>query len=203
MLSRRAALLLALSVAAILGAYVLYPALETFWLVLSGEGLRVFFAGWQTTGTRALFNSVWVSLVTVAGAGALGTALAWSLWRYAFPAREALRLLAALALVALPIATIVLLSFADTGAWTTELLPRRLTLEHYARLLTDARFYAPIANSLIMALLATVANLVFGIGAGMVLAGSRLPGRGLLGLLAMLPFAIPGTVIALNLNTGR
>jgi len=401
MLPRRASLLLAVLVATVLLAYVAYPALQTFVLGLAAEPLRAFFAGWQSTGVRALSNSVGVSLATVVGAGVLGTALAWSLWRYAYPGRGALEVMAALPLalpplvgvlaflllygetgflpraiqgvldldrvpfrisgvggvtlvhiysfyvfvflfvaaalrrlnpglldasadlgaggwttfrqvvlpamrptllaasllvfmlsmasftapllfggaepflttliyeaklndelafaattatvltiiclaflvllearggrslmvaaskgaaraarpvrrgrarmlwglflavtllfVALPVLTVVLLSFADTAAWTTQLLPDRFTFDHYARLFTERRFGAPILNSLSMAALATVANLIFGVGAALVIVKGRVWGRSLLAALAILPFAIPGTVIALNL----
>jgi iron(III) transport system permease protein len=399
-LTRRAAWFVATPVAVILVAYVLYPALATFRVGIAGPALPEFFSGMTSTGVRALTNSVWVSLVTVAGAAGVGTSLAWSLWRYDFPGRGAMKVMAALplalpplvgvlafvllygetgflprtiqalldldrvpfrltgvsgvmlvhvysfyvfvylfvaaslrdldpglldasadlgaggwrtfrhvvipavrpalvgagllvfmlsmasftapllfagadpflttliyeaklngelalaataatvltaicllfllgielwgghgvpgvgkgarrpavpvrrgaaraawgafltvalTLIALPIATVILISFADTGAWSSELLPDRFTITNYTRLFTDQRFFAPIVNSVTMAMLATAANLIFGVAAGLVIAGSRLPGRRALSALAMLPFAIPGTVIALNL----
>jgi iron(III) transport system permease protein len=401
MLSRRAALVLAIPVAAILVGYVVYPSVRTFWFGITGGGVDVFFAGWDSLGVRALRNSVSVSLVTVVGAAVVGTAVAWSLWRYAFPMRRLMEAFAALPLalpplvgvlaflllygetgmlprglrdvfglatvpfalsglsgvmlvhvysfyvyvylfvaaslrnldgslldasadlgasgwttfrhvvlptvrpalvgacmlvfmlsmasftapllfagaepflttqiydakvngelalsatastvltaicllflvliesrgggrlalgarkgaarpaspirrggarivwgvfltvvlllVLLPVATVVLISFADMGGWTTQLLPQRYTVDHYVRLFTDPRVATPIGNSLLMAALATIANLVFGVGAALVIAKGRVPGRGVLLALAMLPFAIPGTVIALNL----
>src|SRR5690606_32476045 len=99
----------------------------------------------------------------------------------------------------LPIATVLLISFAQEGSWTTQILPSRYTLGNYAALLSDPDVFAPIANSLRMAGLATVANVIFGVAAALVIVKTRLPGRGLVRLLAVLPFAIPGTVIAVNL----
>ncbi len=403
MLSRRAAITLALIVAAVLVGYVAWPSARTFWLGLTGGALDVFFGGWGSSGARALVNSVGISLVTVAGAGVLGTALAWALWRYALPARGALAALAALPLalpplvgvlaflflygesgilpravqaglglaevpfalsgrgavalvhvysfyvyvylfagaalrdldaglleasadlgaggwttfrrvvlpalrpalvgasllvfmlsmasftgpllfagaepflttlvydaklngelalsatastvltlicllflvlieargggltigatkgaarpaepvrhgparwlwgafvgvtllfVALPVLTVVLLAFAETGSWTTEIVPARYTVANFTSLFTDSRFFDPILNSVTMAALATAANVVFGVGAALVIVKGRgVPrwARVALGALAVLPFAIPGTVIALNL----
>lgn len=99
----------------------------------------------------------------------------------------------------LPIATVALISFAEEGSWTYQLLPQRYTIENYTALLADPNVLQPILNSLRMALLATAGNVVFGVAAALVIAKSGLPGRGLIRLLAALPFAIPGTVIAINL----
>jgi iron(III) transport system permease protein len=101
--------------------------------------------------------------------------------------------------VLLPVATIVLLSFVEEGRWTTQVLPPAYTLAHYAALASDPSVTEPIRNSLWMAAASTAANLVFGVAAALVIAKGRVPGRGLLRALAFLPFAIPGTVIALNL----
>jgi iron(III) transport system permease protein len=101
--------------------------------------------------------------------------------------------------VLLPVATVVLLSFVEAGRWTTQVLPPAYTLAHYAALASDPSVTEPIINSLWMAAASTAANLAFGVAAALVIAKGRVPGRGLLRALALLPFAIPGTVIALNL----
>ena len=397
MLTRRAALLLAVPVALVLVGYVLWPALRTFAL---GTGhLPAFFGGWRSANVRALGNSVGVSLATVAGAGVVGTGLAWGLWRYDVPLRRGLQAAAALPLalpplvgvlaflflygetgilpralrdglgleavpfgfsgrwavglvhvyafyvyfflfvtaalgdldaslleasadlgasggrafrrvvlpllrpalvgaallvfmlsmasftapllfagtepfltvqiynlklngdlalsaavstvltaiclvflfllearpgrnllgaskgtgrpaepvrgaaawvagagvgvillfVILPVLTVGLISFADVEGWTVQILPSRYTLANYAALFADPQFFDPIANSLQMATLATALNVVFGVAAAVVIAQRGVPGRGLLRALAVLPFAIPGTVLALGL----
>ncbi len=99
----------------------------------------------------------------------------------------------------LPIATIILISFVEEGSWTSQILPGRYTLANYLLLLADPDVLAPILNSLRMATLATAANLVFGVAAALYITRGRLPGRALIRLMAALPFAIPGTVIAVNL----
>ncbi|GIV57551.1 MAG: iron ABC transporter permease [Rhodothermaceae bacterium] len=107
--------------------------------------------------------------------------------------------LALLLFLLLPIATIVLLSFAQEGSWTYQILPARYTLANYVDLLADPDVFQPIRNSLRMAALATAANVVFGVAAALFITRGRLPGRTLVRLLTALPFAIPGTVIAVNL----
>lgn len=101
--------------------------------------------------------------------------------------------------LALPILTIVLISFVQEGSWTWQVLPQAYTLDNYLNLFSQADVAAPIQNSLKMAVLATVANLLFGVAAAVFIVKSRFPGRGIVRLLSILPFAIPGTVIAINL----
>ena len=115
---------------------------------------------------------------------------------------RALSVVAALAIIAillLPIATILLISFAQEGSWTTQLLPARYTFANYLALFEDPDVLEPIVNSVRMSSLATVANLIFGVAAAVFISRGVTLGRGLVRILAILPFAIPGTVIALNL----
>lgn len=104
-----------------------------------------------------------------------------------------------LLLLLLPIATVVLLSFVEDGTWTVQPFPTDFTLDNYIALAADPDVAAPIRNSLWMAGLATLANVVFGIGAALVVTGRQRVGATALRLLTLLPFAIPGTVIALGL----
>ncbi len=106
---------------------------------------------------------------------------------------------AALVVVGLPVATVVLLSFVQDGTWTTQAFPDTFTLANYAALVADPNVLAPVAASLWMAALATAANVVFGVAVAFVVAKGRVPGRGLVRALSVLPFAIPGTSIALGL----
>ena len=99
----------------------------------------------------------------------------------------------------LPIATVILISFAREGSWTYQLLPARYTLVNYTSLFSDPDVLQPILNSLKMATIATVGNVFFGVGAALFITQGTLPGRGLVRVLTALPFAIPGTVIAVNL----
>ena len=105
----------------------------------------------------------------------------------------------ALAVLLLPVATVVLLSFVEEGTWTTSVLPTAYTLGNYAALATDPAVAEPIRSSLWMAGLATAANVVFGVAAALATTSPHVVGRGLLRALTLLPFAVPGTVIAFGL----
>lgn len=99
----------------------------------------------------------------------------------------------------LPHLMVVLVSFARDGAWTTQVLPPEYTLDNYRRLATDAQLWRPISNSVVMALIATAANIVVCFLAAYLLVLRRFRARPLLALLVALPWAIPATAIALGL----
>jgi iron(III) transport system permease protein len=99
----------------------------------------------------------------------------------------------------LPHAMVVLVSFARDGAWTTQILPPEYTLDNFRRLGTDPELWRPIQNSVAMSLLATVANVIVCFIAAYLIVLTRAPGRRLLQLLVVLPWAIPATAIALGL----
>jgi iron(III) transport system permease protein len=106
---------------------------------------------------------------------------------------------AVVAFLVLPHAMVVLVSFARDGAWTTQLLPPEYTLDNYRQLANDPQMWRPIANSLEMTLLATVANVVVCSVAAYLIVLTLAPGRKLIQLLSTLPWAIPPTAIALGL----
>jgi len=101
--------------------------------------------------------------------------------------------------LALPVLTVILISFVKEGSWTYQVLPQAYTIENYISLLSQPDVAQPIFNSLRMAIMATVANVLFGVVAALFVVKGSLPGRTLIRVLAVLPFAIPGTVIAINL----
>lgn len=105
----------------------------------------------------------------------------------------------ALVVVLLPVLTVVLLSFVEEGSWTTQVLPDTFTVANYTALFAQPDVLAPITSSLWMAALATAANVVFGVATAVVVVKGAVPGRGVLRALALLPFAVPGTVLALGL----
>lgn len=102
-------------------------------------------------------------------------------------------------LLVLPHAMVILVGFARDGAWTTQVLPPEYTLDNFRRLATEARLWVPIRNSVLMASLATAANLVVCFVAAYLIVFRRFRGRALLQLLVMLPWAIPATAIAIGL----
>lgn len=102
-------------------------------------------------------------------------------------------------LALLPHLTLVLLSFTKQGTWTFRLstwLPTQYTLENYAYLLDVA---TPLLNSLQLAALATAGNVVFGVAIGWLIVNKEFRWGRTLDVLVMLPWALPGTVVAINL----
>jgi iron(III) transport system permease protein len=103
-------------------------------------------------------------------------------------------------LLVLPVATLVLVSFAQDGRWTTQTLPPAYTLANYARILTEKDASEVFINSLSMSAIAALAALVwsFCVATLAIGKGSRTWKR-LLSLLVLIPWALPGTVIAVAL----
>jgi iron(III) transport system permease protein len=104
-------------------------------------------------------------------------------------------------LLLLPHLTLLLVSFVPDGAWTTTILPTRYSLENYRSLVGEPDLWVPVANSVRMATLATAANLLICFVAAYLIVRRVFPGRGLLALLVILPYALPGTVVAIALST--
>jgi iron(III) transport system permease protein len=109
------------------------------------------------------------------------------------------------AVLLLPHASLLLLSFVPRNTWTTEALPPVLDLGNYASLFREPERLQPIVNSLWMATAATAAALVLGFVAAYaaVRRGRGRVGRdGLASSLEWLiaaPWALPGTVFAVAL----
>ncbi len=99
----------------------------------------------------------------------------------------------------LPHLMIVLVSFAKDGAWTTQVLPPVYTTHNYAGLFTENQLWTPIRNSIVMSVMATVANVIFCVAAAYLIVTRRFAGRAILETLVALPWAIPGTAVALGL----
>ena len=115
------------------------------------------------------------------------------------------RLLAAAAAIvfsvvlALPIATLALVSFSRDGSWTTQTLPPLYTLSNFAHLATDTDARSVFVNSLLMAGIATLAALVWSFCVTALTATGK-PSRWkrLMNVLVLLPWALPGTVVAVS-----
>lgn len=115
--------------------------------------------------------------------------------------RALLPLLATVLVVVLvlPHAMVALVSFAKDGAWTTQVLPPQYTLDNFRRLATDPQLWTPIRNSVLMAAVATAANVVVCLAAAYLVVMRKFRGRRVLELLLALPWAIPATAIAIGL----
>ena len=97
-----------------------------------------------------------------------------------------------------PHVVIVWLSFVSHPEWYSEVLPRTLTLANYETLFSARRSLTPILNSLWMSALATVGTALVALPAAYLIARRRRGGKWL-NVLVMIPWALPGTVIAMNL----
>ena len=110
----------------------------------------------------------------------------------------------AVALV-MPVATLVLVSFAHEGSWTTQTLPSAYTFANYQRLFSDPYAAEVFVNSLTMSAIAAVAALLWSFCVVTLLQRRRderkVFGEGwrrLLSLLILVPWALPGTVVAVS-----
>lgn len=98
------------------------------------------------------------------------------------------------ALALMPHAGVILVSFARD--WYQSVLPGEWTLAHYQAALGHDLTVPAILNSVKYAGLATLADILLGIGIAYVVVRTTFPGRGLLDTFAMLPLAVPGLVLA-------
>ena len=98
----------------------------------------------------------------------------------------------------LPHINIVWLSLVDHREWYTELIPRAFTLDNYVTLFREDSAFRPIRNSVWMSLVAAVCCLAVGLPAAYLIGRNRIGGRWI-NVLVMLPWALPGTVVAMNL----
>ena len=101
--------------------------------------------------------------------------------------------------LALPIATLVLVSFSRDGSWTIQTLPPVYTVVNFARITTDPESRSVFVNSLVMAGMATLAALIWSFCVTALTAGGA-PSRWkrLINVLVLLPWALPGTVVAVS-----
>jgi len=101
--------------------------------------------------------------------------------------------------LALPIATLALVSFSRDGSWTTQTLPPVYTLSNFARIATEVESRSVFVNSLLMAGVATLAALVWSFCVtALTAAGQSSRWKRLINVLVLLPWALPGTVVAVS-----
>jgi len=105
------------------------------------------------------------------------------------------------ALLLLPHATLVLISFVPVGTWSTETLPPVLNLVNYRRMLTEPERLRSLANSFWMASVATVGAVALAVWAGQVTVRRRSRLGGVIDTLLAVPWAVPGTVLAIAFIT--
>ncbi len=97
-------------------------------------------------------------------------------------------------LAVIPHLGVVFLSFSTD--WYGTVLPQHFTLDHYRAALGHELTLSSIANSLKYSVLALIVALVLGIGVAYVNVRTKIWGRQVLDMMAMLPLAVPGIVVA-------
>ncbi|MBC8012164.1 MAG: iron ABC transporter permease [Burkholderiales bacterium] len=98
------------------------------------------------------------------------------------------------ALAVLPHVGVVLMAFAKD--WYANVLPSGFTLDNFELALGHPLTVSAISNSLKFAAASTLIDIVLGIAIAYVIVRSKLRYRGVLDVLAMLPLAVPGLVVA-------
>jgi iron(III) transport system permease protein len=106
----------------------------------------------------------------------------------------------------LPVATLFLVSFAREGSWTTQTLPSAYTFANYQRIFSDPYSGEVFFNSFSMSAIAAVAALLWSFCVVTLLVKRERGeaaflgrhGRRLLSLLILIPWALPGTVVAVS-----
>src|SRR6185295_5841602 len=70
----------------------------------------------------------------------------------------------------LPVATLVLVSFAREGSWTTQTVPASYTIANYAKMFSDPSAKEVFINSLTMSAIAAVAALLWSFCVALIIA---------------------------------
>ena len=124
--------------------------------------------------------------------------------RVTSPAGKAAVLIAALTstiFLILPIAMIFVLAFSVNGSWRTSPLPSQYTLQNFISLFSEASAWEPIRNSLEMSAIAVAGTVLLGVTCAYVMSRVPFRGKAAMDIAIMLPWALPGTVVAINLIT--
>lgn len=101
-----------------------------------------------------------------------------------------------LLLAILPHVSVILTSLTSTGQWYRSILPQHFTLSHYGAALLDDLAVPSVRNSVIYATAAMIVAMFVGVTAALLIVRGRVPGRGAIDALSMLPLAVPGLVLA-------
>jgi iron(III) transport system permease protein len=134
--------------------------------------------------------------VTVTGRGYRPMIIDLGSWRYLASAMAALILLL---VVVLPFLVVIYVSFITyvhvPGAKTWELL----TLDHYRANLADARTFRALKNSLLLAVAGATLCMFIAALTAWVTTKTKTVGRGVIEALTFIPWAFPGTALAIGL----
>jgi len=101
----------------------------------------------------------------------------------------------------LPIAMIFVLAFSVNGSWRTSALPSQYTIQNFVSLFQNPKSWEAIRNSLEMSAIAVGGAILLGLTCAYVIARFHFRGKTVMDIAMMLPWALPGTVVAINLIT--
>jgi iron(III) transport system permease protein len=103
-------------------------------------------------------------------------------------------------MLVLPVLTLVLISFAREGSWTTQTLPGAYTLSNYGRLITEPQSTEVFFNSFVMSALAASGALLWSFCiVSLVVKRKRRTWHRFVSLMVLIPWALPGTVVAVSI----
>lgn len=104
-----------------------------------------------------------------------------------------------IAIYILPVALVILFSFAPSASIGVETFPSRLWVDNYVRVLTDPKVAAPFYNSLKMASLSVLVGLIISIFSINLMLNFRNWAMRLLDVSLFLPWLLPNILIAIGL----
>lgn len=116
-------------------------------------------------------------------------------WRLLFGALVVLQM----ALVLLPVAVIFYLSLMSTRSIMMEPFPTGFTTDNYLQVLTNARTFQPLGNSLAMSAMAVGVGLALTVPVALAARRGKSRGATAVSWLLMLPWCMPASVIAIDL----
>jgi len=102
-------------------------------------------------------------------------------------------------MVILPFLTLVLVSLMPFYQTLSRAALKALTLRHYVNLFQDDRIYSAFRNSLFLAIMGATVCVLFAAVISYLTVKTKVIGRGLLEALAFIPWAFPGTALAIGI----
>ena len=100
----------------------------------------------------------------------------------------------------LPHISVFLTSISEQ--WFMSVVPQEVTAKYYTKVFEHPISSSSISMSLMLSVLSTVADIVLGVSIAYLLTRTRIPFKGMLDALSMLPLAIPGLVLAFGYLAG-
>ena len=143
-----------------------------------------------------LFTSQVENFSTVTGKGFRPHQIDLGPWRYAASAAAFLMLLLLVILPILVLLLVAVLPYYHVPTWETW---KHLTFDHFRYIWTTPRVHKAFLNSILLATLGSTACMVLASLASYITVRTKLAGRGLIEGLIFIPWAFPGTALALGL----